>query len=164
MIKKNRKMQKLLDEIQKKNNVKLEMGEEQLEKLLNPSFKMVQDCIVISERETNELEKNFEQVIMEYFGDRTGYEASATETRINDFFQKKIPISSMLRIVFLLIPIWADKISKIAPMVKVRFVVSSSNEEVILRFHQLRNDEPSWLIENLEDYNTEAVGYIDYEF
>lgn len=84
----NRKMKELLSSISVSMGEDVfEMKPEQLNRLFFPSFRQVKDCIIISDSPVDKLEKAFDQVVKMMYMDKTGYEASNTETRIICFFE-----------------------------------------------------------------------------
>lgn len=156
----NNKMKKILKAIPSNQNVeKIEIDMQQFNRLLCPSFQKVRDCIIITEKDVNKIEKNFSNVIKMYM-DKTGYEASNTETRINYYFQNEISIVTGIQIALMVIEIWALRLKQMEPNSAFCFIVFSNEEYVEIRFHKVRNDERRWLDEDLEKYEDEAVGYV----
>jgi len=139
----------------------LDVNKTELNKLLNLSIKQVKDCLIFSERTIEDLENSFETVIKKRFGDKTGYEASLTETRINSFFEREISVEDAMRIALLVIPAWNKRIKEILPDAKICFIISSDGTNVDIRFHQVRKSESAWLSGDIEAY-VEAVGYVQY--
>lgn len=70
-------------------------------------LKEVCDCIIITDSDVSNIEENFDNILKMYM-DRTGYEASNTETRINDYFTSEISVLDGLKIAMLLV----DKLEK----------------------------------------------------
>ena len=132
---------------------------EKLESLFSPPFKKVKDCVIISNKSTAELEEHFDRAIKMYT-DKTGYEASNSETRINCYFDEPVSVLSCTRIALLTVSLWAAQLKVLVPESKFCFIICSSNDHVEIRFHKVRSEESNWLDENLENYAEEAVGYI----
>lgn len=156
----NSKMKNLLEGISTHLSAEeVRLNLQQLKELFSPSFKKVKDCIIITEKETDELEVAFDNVIKMY-GDKTGYEASNTETRINCYFKNEISTVTGIQIALMVIEIWWLKLKIIEPNSQFCFIMCSDEEHVEIRFHKVRNNEMRWLAEDLESYRDEAIGYV----
>ena len=83
------------------------------------------------------LEAAFDKAL-EMYMDKTGYEATNTEIRLNSYFEKNISME---------------------PHSKFCLILSCDEEHVEIRFHKIHPGEKMWLDENLEDYPEEAIGY-----
>lgn len=132
---------------------------DQLEKLFTPQFRQVEDCIIISDRSSAELEKHFNKAIKMHT-DKTGYEASNTETQIDSFFQGLMTGALGVQIAVLTISLWVPQLKCMDPNSDFCFIVSYNGGATTLRFHKVRTEEAGWLTDDLEDYTNEAVGYI----
>lgn len=156
----NRKMKKLFDKLSNNHGADtLKIDVEGLERLFCPEFRRVKDCIIISEKSTEEIEPYFEDAVKMYM-DKTGYEAANTETRINCCFKKKISQLTGVRIARMVLSIWAIKLKELDPKAQFCLIMCSNKERVEIRFHKVRDDEPKWLAEDLEAYKDGAVGYV----
>ncbi len=156
----NCKMKCLLDSLSEHSTKeKMVLNLQQLKMLFDPPFKQVKDCIIISEKSSEKLEDYFDDVIKTYM-DRTGYEASNTETNINDFFDNKISILTGITLGLITIEIWSLKLKQLDANSKFCFIMFSDDEHVEIRFHKVRPNEYMWLSNDLEGYDGEAVGYI----
>ena len=130
---------------------------QQFNELLFPSFKKVKDCIIITKKNVHELEKEFENMIKVY-GDRTGYEASNTETRIHCYLENEISMETGIRIALDITEIWALQLKKLEFNSRFCFIICADEDFVELRFHKVRSDEEPWLSEEIHDYD-EFVAY-----
>ena len=156
----NSKMKNLLEYISDYTNTEeIKLNMHQLKALFSPPFKRIKDCIIITDKNIDELEEAFDNVIKMYM-DKTGYEASNTETRINCYFENDISMVTGTQIALMVIEIWALKLKQMEPDSKFCFTLCSDEEYVEIRFHKVRNDERRWLAEDLEDYKDGAVGYV----
>ena len=154
-------MKELLEFIAADTNVEeLCLNTKELQELFFPPFQKVKDCIIISEKNIKKLEAGFDYAVKVYT-DKTGYEASNTETRINCYFENEISMVAGTKIAQLVIDIWALKLKSMAPDSKFCFIMCSDEDHVEIRFHQVRDDETRWLANDLEKYTNGAVGYID---
>lgn len=156
----NSNMKKLLEYILVHPSIEeISLNTQQLKVLFSPSLKKVRDCIIITEKESDKLEIAFDNVIKMY-GDKTGYEASNTETRINCYFENEISIVTATQIALMVIEIWALKLKQMEPDSQFCLIMCCDNEHVEIRFHKVRDDEVRWLSNNLENYIDEAVAYV----
>ena len=92
--------------------------------------------------------------------DKTGYEASNTETRINCYFENEISMITGTQIALMVIEVWALKLKQMEPNSKFCFIMCSGEDHVEIRFHKVRNDEIKWLADDIESYKDDAVGYV----
>lgn len=155
----NKKMDKLLENVVvSSNKEKLQLDLQSLKKLMFPPFKEVKDCIIISEKSKEMLEFYYNKSI-ELNMDRTGYEASCSETRINTYFDNDISIEAGIRIAHMVLEIWALRLKELQPDSKFCLIIFSDESCVEIRFHKMHEGESMWLDEELEYYKDEAVGY-----
>lgn len=125
-------------------------------KILNPNFIQVYDCIIIDTNNEIKAENiNFKR-ILSMFQDRTGYEASCNEVRINDYIDcpNKMGILKAAEIVM---KVWEKKLVSEYPQYKFCIIFSFNEGYATLRFHVLRENEQPWLKSDLETYKDEAL-------
>ncbi len=124
--------------------------------ILFPKCKEVFECIIIDQNDEIFEEKiNFPRIISMY-GDRTGYEASCNEIRINDYVEST-NISNLLQMGKIAMESWENKLKMDYPEHKFSIILSVNDENVTLRFHKRRDNEKPWLKEDLEGYKDEAI-------
>ena len=157
----NKKMnERFLQLVQYDNEDELRISLESLGKLFSPPFRKVKDCIIISKKSADELEPYLESVVQEVYGDKTGYEASNTETRINCFFENEISEITGVKIALIVLEVWAMRLKEMEPESNFCLIMCSDEERVEIRFHKARNDEQGWLDDDIEAYKDGAVGYV----
>ena len=158
-MKSNKKFKGILDNINDKvtaeNLINLEM--KNLEKLFNPNFKKIYDCIFFENQKINLSIDEFNK-LLKIHDDKTGFEASYNEVRINDYIENEISVNESLLIVLLLIDIWGLKLKSLNPKSKFCFIVSCEPPYTTLRFHKVRSDEILWISEDLEKFD-QPIGY-----
>lgn len=155
----NIKMKNLLEHISEGQDAKkLILDSYQLKELLVPSFQRVKDCIIISKSSIDKLEVAFDEMLNIYM-DKTGYEASNTETRINCYFENEISVVTGTQIALIVFEIWALQLKQLEPDSKFCLIMCSDENRVEIRFHKIHDGESMWLLEDLEYYEDEAVGY-----
>jgi len=154
------KLEKLLEALnsyKSSNNFVFEI--QHLKELLSPDFVSVYDCILISKKSVEVLEQSFNKAI-EMYGDRTGYEASNTEMRINDYIDNEnLNIYDILSLTMLILDCWSAKLKQIDCEAKFCFIISCDSPYVTLRYHKFRETEGTWLLEDINQYEG-AVGYL----
>ena len=155
----NKKMKNLLEQVFKDlGTEELRLNVNQLKILFQPCFKKVKDCVIIAEESVEELEKGFDNAVKMYT-DKTGYEASNTETRINCYFENEISMMTGTQIALMVIEVWALKLKQMEPDSKFCLIMCSNEERVEIRFHKVRNDE-RLLADDIESYKSGAIGYV----
>ena len=157
---KNDQMKVLFDRLKtSSDNNLMSINMKNLFRLFNPPFKEVCDCIIITDSDVSNIEKNFDNILKMYM-DRTGYEASNTETRINDYFSCEISVMDGLKIAMLLVDNWKRKIEELVSNTPICFILSVIDNHVELRFHKVRKNEKMWLDTDLSKYKDEAIAYM----
>lgn len=123
-----------------------------LAKMIADDTKLVKDCMVYDKnQEINETKINFDRIMMMY-GDRTGYEVACNEIR----FEKEILSKS--QILSFLVELDMELATKFAR--KVAIYIEEIDDVLELRFHSLRENEPLWLSDDLNSYDTPIICYI----
>lgn len=157
----NKKMkERILQVAQYDNKDELRMSLESLGKLFSPPFKKVKDCIIIATESADELELHLDSVVREVYGDKTGYEASCTETRINCYFENDISEITGVKIALIVLEVWAMRLKKMDPESNFCLIMCSDEDHVEIRFHKVRTEEDGWLLDDIEAYKDGAVGYV----
>lgn len=158
----NDKMRELLYTISSETytgSLELTLHFSELKELFEPPFKKVGDCIIISKKNEQELNKYFD-CAMNMYQDYTAYEASNTETQINCYFENDLPMETATKIALLVIRIWSLQLKKLKPDAQFCFIMSCDPEQVEIRFHQVRESDSNWLADDLESYCDGAIGYV----
>jgi hypothetical protein len=127
--------------------------------VLNPIIKNINGCLIIDNNDEIKVEKvNFDRIIRIH-GDKTGYEASSNEIRVNDLVDgKSVDFKAVLALGFNILKVWSINLKRKYPDSRFCLIITCENDSVIIRFHQVRDNENEWLIEDLEQY-TDAVAY-----
>ena len=64
------------------------------------------------------------------------------------------------QIALIAIEVWALSLKQLDPDSKFCLIMCSNEDRVEIRFHKVRDNEISWLSDNLEGYKGDAVGYV----
>lgn len=155
MIKTNKKMRNLID---KANETKeyIRISTDNISKVLNPNFVEVHNCIIIDINDEIKAENiDFERILL-MFQDRTGYEASCNEIRINDYIDCTDEMG-VLKTAEVVMKVWEKNLVAEYPQYRFCIILSFSEGYATLRFHMIRENEKSWLKSDLETYKDEAL-------
>ena len=156
----NNEMKKLLKEVSEHPSIEiLKFNFSELHDLFFPKFKKVKDCVIIAEESVEELERFFYRA-MEMYQDKTGYEASNTETRIDCHFEGEVSMMAGTQIALIALEVWALSLKQLDPDSKFCLIMCSNEDRVEIRFHKVREDEGMLLADDLEGYKGDAVGYV----
>ncbi|NOW04336.1 hypothetical protein [Clostridium beijerinckii] len=155
MIKINEKMKELLKKVEKLE-IETEIKADELAKIMFVNFKEVYNCIIIDMNNTIKEESINFQRILSMFGDRTGYEASCNEIRINDYINYSDE-GTVIQLGKLILNAWKDKLKTEYPEYNFCIIFSFSNGFGTMRFHVIREDESRWLESDLNKYKDEAI-------
>ena len=156
----NREMKRLLKDISNNPSVEsLKFNFSELYDLFFPKFKKVKDCIIISKKSVDELEMFFDRSV-KACQDKTGYEVYSSETRIDCHFEGEVSMMAGTQIALIALEVWALRLKQMDPNSKFCLIMYSNEDRVEIRFHKVRDNEISWLSDNLEGYKGDAVGYV----
>ena len=156
----NREMKKLLKDVSNHPSVEsLKFNFSELYDLFFPKFKKVKDCIIISKKSVNGLEMFFDKA-MEMYQDKTGYESSCSDTRIDCYFEGEVSMMAGTQIALIALEIWALRLKQMDPDSKFCLIMSSNEDRVEIRFHKIRENEIKWLADDIDSYQGGAVGYV----
>ena len=156
----NSEMKKLLKDISDHPSVEnLKFNFSELYDLFFSKFKKVKDCVIISKKSANELEMFFDRAIKMYF-DKTDYESSHTETRIDCHFEGEVSMMAGTQIALIALEIWALRLKQMDPDSKFCLIMCSNEDRVEIRFHKVRENEIKWLADDINSYQGGAVGYV----
>ena len=156
----NSEMKKLLKDISDHPSVEnLKFNFSELYDLFFSKFKKVKDCVIISKKSANELEMFFDRAIKMYF-DKTDYESSHTETRIDCHFEGEVSMMAGTQIALIALEIWALRLKQLDPDSKFCLIMCSNEDRVEIRFHKVRENEIKWLADDINSYQGGAVGYV----
>lgn len=92
--------------------------------------------------------------------DKTGYEASNTETCINCFFEIRISMELGTKIALMALEVWILQLKSMEAQSNFCLIMSCNEDHVEIRFHKMHENEKMWLDEELENYKDGAVGYV----
>lgn len=141
-------------DIESKEYIKVNL--QSISKILNPHFVAVHDCVIIDIDNEIKIEKiNFDR-ILSMFQDRTGYEASCNEMRLNDYIDLPNETAA-LKTAEIIMQVWENKLLLEYPQCSFCMILSIHEGYATLRFHQIRDNEQPWLDDDLESYKDEAI-------
>ena len=131
-----------------------------MDKLLNPYIVEVNDSVILDfEREMEPEKIDFER-ILSMFQDRTGYEASCNEIRINDYIECDDEIAT-LKTAMIVMNVWKNYLLREYAQYKFCLILSCSEGYATIRFHVLRDNEHPWLKGDIEEYTSNALLVIE---
>lgn len=152
----NKNMKSLLEKvkIEKEGLIKINPGK--LSTIMLPRFKEVYDCIIIDmNNEIKEENINFKR-ILSMFGDRTGYEVSCNEIRINDYIDYSDEFA-VIQLAEIIMDTWKYKLKSEFPKYRFCIILSFSEGYATLRCHAVRENEGSWLKGDIDEYKDSAI-------
>lgn len=134
----------------------IQMSTDNMSKILTPNFIEVYNCIIIDTNNEIKAENiDFERILL-MFHDRTGYEASCNEVRLNDYIDCSDEMG-VLKTAEIIMKVWEKKLVMEYPQYRFCIILSFSEGYAKLRFHMIRENEKSWLKSDLETYKDEAL-------
>lgn len=149
-------MKCLLEKLKSEKEDFIQINPEKLSKIMLPNFKEVYDCIIIDmNNEIKEENINFKR-ILSMFGDKTGYEASCNEIRINDYIDNSDEFA-IIKLAKIIMESWKYQLIAKYPKNKFCIILSFCEGYTTLRCHVIRKNESSWLKGDLDEYSDEAI-------
>ncbi|MGG1221017.1 hypothetical protein ABE236_26675 [Priestia endophytica] len=122
-----------------------------IENIVTPNIVNINECYILDlENELSSKNINWNR-LMKMHGDRTGYEASCNELRINDYVDDNKTRDEILIYGLRSLHSWKDKLKRDYPNQKFVLILSVNEKFVTLRFHAKREGE-NWLSSDLERY------------
>jgi hypothetical protein len=91
------------------------------------------------------------------FKDKTGYEASCNEIRINDYVDYYSDEVALLQLAEIIMTAWEYKLRTAYPQYKFCMILSFNDGYATMRFHIIRENENPWLKADLNGYKNEAI-------
>ncbi|WP_121643444.1 hypothetical protein [Bacillus vallismortis] len=125
----------------------------------NPNITKVEDCFILDlEYELTDNPTINWNSILKMYRDKTGYEASCNELRINDYLdQRDLSDEEVLLYSLHVIHGWEHHLNEKFPEHKFVVILSIDEGFATLRFYKYREEESSWLKANIEEYGNEAI-------
>lgn len=156
-MKKNEKMQKLINEVEneKKDNGLI------TSKFLDLFFPKIiewEGCVLLTLGDyLNDLSEKFSP--NDVINDKTQFEATHNHIHLTDIFTEleENPNQS-LRVALRLVEVWEQQLKVNFPSQKFHLVISHDEFGSVVRFYKLRTDEIPWInINNIDNFKEEAI-------
>lgn len=149
-------MKSLLEKVKIEKEGLIKIHPDKLSTIMLPRFKEVYDCIIIDmNNEIKEENINFKR-ILSMFGDRTGYEASCNEIRINDYIDYSDEFA-VIQLAKIIMDTWKYKLKSEFSKYRFCIILSFSEGYATLRCHSVRENECSWLKDDIDEYKDSAI-------
>lgn len=159
MMKFNTEMKNILERINSNRKTKgVTIDLNTCKQFLSPDFLELEGCVLLNIFSIQVPKKINIEAILNVYGDRTGYEASRNELRVNDYLE--IPKNKeyyLVEVALQLLEVWGLKLKAKFPESKFCFIVSYNEGYVTIRFHKIRQNEMNWLADDLEEYEEEGI-------
>ena len=155
----NKMMSDILNSSKYKNNNEiLTIESKELLNLFNKKFQNIHDCIIMSEELYDASEEKIKSIV-ECFEDRTGFEHSDSETRVNDYIENEISAETAISLSLLLIDFWGYRLKELDSESQFAFILSLDGMYTTLFFHKLREHNLPMIDDDLDGYN-QPVYYV----
>ncbi|RRJ65496.1 hypothetical protein EHV15_23190 [Paenibacillus oralis] len=141
------KMKEIIEKVDLESNDVNFLG---LENIVDPNIVEANGCLILDIDHKLNVDKIDWHRVLKFHGDFTGYEASCNELRINDYLPDTTDKESIFRIAYTVMNKWAEKLKKSYPDFQFVIILSYDFEYATLRFHTLRQDEASWISDDIE--------------
>ncbi len=154
----NKNMKKLIERLEEQSNTnKVDLSN--LKNIISPNIVKVDDCFILDlEYELTDNPTINWNRILKMFGDKTGYEASCNELRINDYLDyNDLSDEEILLYALQVVDGWEYHLKE--KFREYKFVVILSIDEgfATLRCYKYREEESSWLKADIEEYENESI-------
>lgn len=122
-----------------------------------PLFYESNGFFLIKKNAKDKKEINTEKIIRLY-KDRTGYEASVNECRIEDYFECEK--EDELKIAMQLAEIWEEELKLQFPAHIFHIIIANDEYSTVMRFYMYREEEAIWIdLDNIDSYD-DAIAVI----
>ncbi|MBY8911647.1 hypothetical protein KY305_02585 [Bacillus sp. YC2] len=154
----NDKMKKIKDTVINDLSYAKKTELSSLEKVISPNIVKIDDCFILDlENELSNTQSINWDRILKMYGDKTGYEASCNELRVNDCLDNEnLSEDEVLIYAFHVMDGWEHQLNESFPEHKFILILTVDEGYATLRFYKFREEESSWLNEDIEK-NGEAV-------
>ncbi|MHC5216665.1 hypothetical protein ACYSNR_08350 [Enterococcus sp. LJL128] len=125
------------------NSQALKFTLDELNSFFNKRLVDVYGCLIFSNRESSMSQENFEAHLKNFL-DRTGYEASANEIRMIDFFEQSLTIQEQVQLARVFIQNINSRLQLLTSQ-RIIYIFGINDNILTTRFHQEWEDESSWL-------------------
>ena len=126
---------------------------DELAQILGEGMRVVDDCLIVGK--SNAVPRV--DSIRAYVMDKSGYECSVNHVHLKE----RGDSATVLRHAVAFCRQVSVEALRVAPNRSLRFIISKNGEDWTVHFHTLRTDEPSWVSDDLEGYEEEAVLVLD---
>jgi hypothetical protein len=152
-LKINSKMQKFLDEIvdkEKQSEIKIDFNT--AKNIIFPEFFEWEGCVLLRQDRDDILPSQFSP--NQFIPDRTAFEADYNHVHLNDFFSENFSPFQVFILATKIIEVWAATLYKqFNPNKRFILILSFDDEEAVLRFYTVRENESPWLdTSSIESY------------
>jgi hypothetical protein len=146
----NESMKQIYKSIFTKVNIK-DIDTSNIENIITPNIVDINGCYILDlENELDSRSINWNR-LMKIHGNKTGYEASCNELRINDYLDDNKTQDDILIYGLRILHDWKDKLKRDYVNQKFVLILSFDKTYVTLRFHKKREGE-NWLNSDLGKY------------
>lgn len=152
-MKTNSKMQKFLNEVvykEKQSEIKIDFNT--AKNIIFPEFFEWEDCVLLRQDRNHILPSQFSP--NQFIPDRTAFETEYNRIHLNDFFSDNLSPFQVFIIATKIIEVWAATLYKqFNPNKRFILILSFDEEEAVIRFYTIRENESAWLdISSIESY------------
>ncbi|MCX7570489.1 hypothetical protein OS242_11000 [Tumebacillus sp. DT12] len=115
-----------------------------VESIIFPKFFEWDGCVLLSQQRDKALPTHF--LPSQFVPDRTAFEADYNHIHLNDFFDECSNFNALLSVGIKMLEVWAAVLHKqYIGRRKFMLILSCDDEEVVLRFYVVRENEAPWL-------------------
>lgn len=125
--------------------------------LLPSKFIEIDGCVLL--RESNKYPKLNMDFIYSQFGDRSGFEAADSHVHMIDISEDFVedPYKG-LNYAMKIMDLWSYKLKLEFPSYRFVIYLTFHGNDTIIRFHKLREEEPTWIdLERIDEYTDEGI-------
>lgn len=154
----NKNMKRIKERLEDLSNTnKVDLSN--LKDIISPNIVKVDDCFILDlEYELPDNPTINWNRILKMYGDKTGYEASCNELRINDYLDySDLSGEEILFYALQVVDGWEHHLKEKFPEHKFVVIISIDESFATIRFYKYREKESSWLKADIEEYGNEAI-------
>lgn len=153
-LKVNAKMQQFLHKLANEEfepvNINIELNA--IKDVIFPKFIVWDGCVLLNQEGNDPLPNQF--IPNKFMIDRTAFEADYNHIHLNDFFCESFSPYQLFELATKIIEVWTSVLHKqFSPSKRFILILSFDEEDVVLRFYSIRENESAWIdVSSLESY------------
>ena len=141
-----------LENLEKTEPTTLRLDDDKYEKVINPDFFDLDDCIILNLNGREDLPSEYNA--HGFHQDRTGFEADTNHVHLVDIVKSDCCTYDWLRLGMYILDKWKSALKLKYPQYSFVLVLSFDEDDCVVRFHKKRENEVPWIdIDSIDNFH-----------